>query len=342
MEEKYLSSEDFAKVEGFFNKVMQLVRYNRTKDEAIERVGKEIQKYREGFTLSAFKALAMSIITYRENCKKELDDLTKYEYTAESLKKNFDFLIDDLKDILLENGVDFDDEGYIYNGQNVMAPIEFGVKKCECEQAECEKECECADGEACECAQEKSCDCEEKCECEQAECENACEAECEKTLDCVLEDYIKQITDILADNAKLEEMVNGMLKDASVIDSENKKLVIYPVFHALGLLKDKLDADMQKFPQAEENAKEEYAIILTAVIDKLLEILELLGVNVESENAETDKIVTGFHKLLKTVATDNPEDDRKIANVLSDAYTLEGKVIYPQKVEVYKYIKKDN
>ncbi len=330
MEENKIQPSDIAKIEQYFEKAIQLVRYNKTKDDIIEKTGKDIQRYRDGFALSAFKPLAVSVITYRENCKKELADLAKYEYTADALKKNFNYLIDDLQDVLLDNGADFSDNGFTYCGRDIMQPIDFGTVKKEepaCEsQEQCEDACECESAESCECADEQT--------------ENAEEQVAEINIEELLEKYQTQLLEALADNAKLESYVKNSVDKAREIDAENKRILIYPVFYQLGLIKETLDSGIASFPKSEETFKQEYAEILTKLDEKLLFVLELLGVNVEAEHAESDKIVAGFHKLIKTVPTEIEEDDRKIASILSDAYTFDGKVIYPQKVEVFKYIKK--
>lgn len=323
-------SEEFLKVKEYFEKAIQLVRYNKTKDDIIEKTGKDIQKYREGFSLSAFKSLAVAIINYRENCKKELSDLSVYEYDAEKLKKNYDLIADDLKDLLLDNGAEEQDGKFFYMNKDVLAPIEIGEKKacdCQCEKPCQETPCECQEGEEktpCECA----------CEEQAPECERQ-----EKSLTEVLEEYQNQLIKTLEDNAKLEAFVKSAFDNARKIDEENKYITVYPVMHKLAKLSLELEENVKKFPETED-FKAEYANVLTCVIDKTTLILEILGVTIDAENPETDKMVTGYHRLVKVVPTEVEADDRKIAKTLSDAYTFDGKVVYPQKVEVFKFVKK--
>lgn len=329
MVNKMISEEELIKIRGYFDKVIQLVRYNKTKDDIIERTGKDIQRYRDGFALSVFKPLAISIINYRENCKKELADLEKYEYDEAKLKKNFNYLIDDLQDVLLENGIDEVENGYEYCGRNIMQPISFGEDTEDERTAEAAPEAQNAQVvqiEASEVVTEAS----------KAEQE---EAEKEYDLAATLEAYQQQIVDTLADNSKIEALLKQSFDGARKRDDENKRIFVYPIFYRLASLKYELSGKIENFPLEGVGAKAEYAAVLAGVVADMAEILQLMGVTVEIAHSETDKIVSGFHQLIKVVPTEIADDDRKIARAITDAYSMDGKIIYPQKVEVYKFKK---
>ncbi len=323
MDTTTISAEELAKIKEYFERAVQLVRYNKGKDDVIEKTGKDIQHYRDGFVLWAFKPVALSLISYREACKKELEELDKYEYDVEKLKKNFNFLVDDAQDLLLENGVEETEGGYSYCGMDILAPLALGERKPLVAVEEKTEEVV-EDAPATETVEEVA----------ETPVEEPTVFDLEKTL----AEYQQQLLAAIAENTKIDEYIKASFDGAREIDANNKRIVIYPIFHNLAVMKNNLAEQLQSFPQTED-AKGEYANVLANVIDTVCGILEKMGVRVDSEHSESDKIVSGFHQLLKVVPTEVEEDDRKIARKITDAYTLDGKVIYPQKVEVFKFKK---
>lgn len=315
--------ENIELLNAWYEKVKQLVRYNKAKDEIIEKTGKDIQRYREGFVSQAFKPLAVSLIDFREAAKKEMESLEKYEFTADKLKKNYDLLIDDLGEVLSQNGVEQTDDGvWTYDGCDMSAPISLGeAEAAEAEVAATETEMTEAEAEAAEA---------------EATEENGEESK-EETFAEKLDRYYAELTQILRENAVLEGIVSSAFSRAREIDARNKKLFIYPVIRKVVSIQEKLSETYRAFPASEENAKEEYAAVLGGVVADAEEALSLMGVTIVGN--PNDTFDSAFHSLLKTIVTDREEEDRKIAAVRSDAYELDGKIIYRQKVEVFKYKK---
>ncbi len=367
MEDSTMQTEELVKVKEYFDKIMQFVRYSKTKDEIIEKTGKDIQRYRDGFALSAYKPLANAVILLREACKKELDDLDKYEYDVAKLKKNFDFLVDDVQDLILENGVEETEKGYAYCGKDLFAPLSFGEERKaepveqapaveEATEASVEEAVEAAEAPAQETAPETQGGELEKILTEYKEqlrlateqiaalTANVTGAPVQPAQPAIdwektLAEYQEQIVAEIAKSDGIDKEFKKSFDNARIIDTENKLILILPVLKKLAHLKGKLAENLEKFPVEEENCKEEYKEILSSAIQTLCDVLEIMGVKVETQHPENDTLTAGFHQLMKAIPTEVEEDDRKIARIITDAYTLEGKVIYPQKVEVYKFKK---
>lgn len=305
-----------ARIEQYFEKVRQLVRYTKTKDETIEKLGNEIQHYRDGFIAWAFKPFAMSVINFRESCKKEMEEVDKFDLPVEKIKRNISFLVDEIEDLLLANGCDEDDGKYFYNGKEIVAPVSFGE----------EFACDTAPVAEQKPAQETT---EETVE---ETIENT--PVVEMTWEERIEKYHAELSAILADNSVLEKMVQKGLFAWGKKDTENKWLYIRHALYLLVNLKEATAKKEEALPDDLENLKKEYVEILQGVSDSVALVLDAIGVTILQPE---DTFDTKYHRLIKAVPTGNPELDRKINRVMSDAYELDGKVIYQQKVEVLTY-----
>lgn len=300
---------DFELVEEYLNKIKQLIRYTKSKDDIIAQLSKDLQHYRDGFTAWAFKPFILALIDFRESCKKDINSLSRYTFDFEKVKKNINYLLEDLMELLFQNGVEEKDGEFYYNGHNITLPLSFDTEKItNITKNSVFSTVEDEAAVALDCAEVQS-------------------------FEELLEAYHKEFVEILKDNSVLEESYLMLLKASAKVDVNNKMLLIFPVLKHLLELKGIIASKFQALPDADDLAKECYGTILSCVVTEIEKVLELMGCSV----LVTDDVFnTTQHRLLKAVDTDDQSLDRAICTKLTDAYTLEGKVIFLQKVEVYK------
>ncbi len=326
-EEKNVTGENVEArlLEEYFNKIKQLLRYTKSKDDIIAQLGKDLQHYRDGFTAWAFKPFALAVIAFREDLKKDLANTAKYDYDAEKVKKNLGYLLEDFTEMMLQNGVSEEDGGWVYNGHSLSEPLTYG-------QSEKEEPAEVADGEV---AVTDSAPGEAAAE-EEPAAESGEQAEAPApTLEELLGRYHAEIMEELKNNETLDAACLALAKASGSIDADNKLLYIYPVLKKMEGLKEYVGGKLGSV-DGEGDAKQLYAEILTHAVNELEAALSLMGCDVLVTD---DEFNTSQHRLLKAVETDDPALDRKIAAKLTDAYVFEGKVIFLQKTEVYKFKK---
>lgn len=321
MEEKFIDGQtsEIKTILDYLNRIKQLLRYTKGKDDIIAQLGKDLQHYRDGFTVWAFKPFILAVIDFRESCKKDVQSLSKYSYDVEKIKKNLGYLSDDLTELLIQNGIEEKDSEYYYNGHNIAMPLEFNSEETRADMLLCNLEGEettipdTANGE-----------------------ETAHAEENQKTLAEILEEYQNEFVSLLNNNNALEASYLSLVKSSAKVDANNKLLFIYPVLKRLIQLKTDIGVKLENLSENDDEAKYNYEILLKYIVAELESMLGLLGCTV----LVTDDVFnTTQHRLLKSVATDDETLDRSICTKLTDAYTFEEKVIFPQKVEVYKFKK---
>lgn len=299
-------------VEEYLNKLKQLLRYTKGKDDIIAQSGKDLQHYRDGFTIWAFKPFVLALIDFRESCKKDLVTLSKYNFDHEKIKKNINYLLEDFTELLLQNGLAEEGGEFFYNGHNIALPLSFDYD----EENEITKETARFAPAVVEEEAAVASDCVE-----------------EPSLEQLLETYHNEFMAALKDNSVLEESYLAMLKATAKVDVNNKMLYIYPVLKRLLKLKGAITSKSNDLPDDDDLAKACYSAILSDMVAETEKVLEFMGCSV----LVTDDVFnTAQHRLLKAVETEEQSLDRVICTKLTDAYTLEEKVIFLQKVEVYK------
>lgn len=313
------ANPEIEKITEQLNKIKQLLVYTKGKDDIIAQLGKELQHYRDGFTAWAFKPLVLALIDFRESCKKDIAALSKYDFDVDRIKKNVTYLLEDLNELLLQNGLDEKDGEYFYNGQNIACPISLGEKAEEevtqqADSAEAEVEASPEGGEVAVSADKQE----------------------EQTLAEVLENYYEEFVALLKDNSALEAAYASAMQHSAKADANNKLVYVYPVFKRLTELKNELGVKFGELPEDKEMAKGSYREILDLTVGGIADTLEVMGCSI----LVTDDVFnTAQHRLLKVVTTEDESLDRAICTKLTDAYAFEGKVIFLQKVEVYKFKK---
>ena len=86
-----ISSEDADKlvgaIDGHFNALRNLLKYNKDKDANVTKLTKELETYRDGIEESLIKSLAMFLIGVREDWKKSIKQFKERGLTVEEAKK---------------------------------------------------------------------------------------------------------------------------------------------------------------------------------------------------------------------------------------------------------------
>ncbi len=140
-----------------------------------------------------------------------------------------------------------------------------------------------------------------------------------------LKDSENAIRLALQDRVVVDKTVQEYIALAARTDAEHYFALAAPVARQIYGLFDYISK------KAEQTG---YIEILETVSKEIGDILTAAGVEIETSDSVFD---TKKHKILKTVPTDDEKLDRTIANIYTDCYTFDGKVIYQSKADVYKF-----
>jgi len=294
-----------------YTEIASLLRYNKTKDESIQRLGAEIQKYREGFAFSALKPFINALISLREDCRKSMRDAKQFAPDNEKIKKYINFLVSDFEEMLSNVGLERNGNSISLNGKPLSgltqpktppeAPLSDEQKDTEPSQISLGAE------------QIKSIS-------DLIECLNKSEA---------------AIRLALQDKAASDKTIQEYIALAARTDAEHYLALAAPVSRQIYALYDKISAKSKSAGGYSDKALIQFYIEILKDIGKGIEIiLTNAGVTIEIIKGVFD---TQKHKLVKAISTNNEKLDRFIAKTYTDCYSYDGKVIYQSKVDVYKY-----
>lgn len=111
-----------------------------------------------------------------------------------------------------------------------------------------------------------------------------------------------------------------------------------PLFKDLILLFDGVRRTMRSYQESEEApTKEEIAQSLTHLQDEILEMLYRRDIEQIEDYPEVLDI--DFQKPVQRIETDDPSEDRKIAQVVREGFRMNGLVLRPQEVVVKRCTK---
>ncbi|MGM9968965.1 MAG: hypothetical protein ACI35S_01045 [Anaeroplasma sp.] len=321
-----LSIEELKEIiKGYFNGLISQIRIAKTKDEMIEKLRKELQKYREGFAYSLVKNIGLELISFVEDAKRTVADIEKYATNEEKVKKYLDYIIGDLEEIIDNIGLSIADDDLMIDEKKVTDLVPFKYQSNESleevsnEDAQDEKE---TDNK--EIASEKGMD-------------------EDKTLDIVsmllnlFEENKVEVEKILRENEVLDKNLAEFEKIASTIDKNYADYYMLPNYKRMDLFYKKLKTNISEkiSTLTADNMKESYLEVLDFVINNVEEILLFFGI--KTIKLISDDFEKTVDKILKVIPTPIQDLDKKIAKRYSDCYEFEGKVIYPSKVDVYKF-----
>ncbi len=311
-EEKPIVSFDEYKelTNAHFQNLRSLIKYTKTKDETIFKMNGELQKYREGYCTKAFKSIATLIISYREDCRKALEDLEKYDNDVQKVQKYIYFLVDDYNELLSNAGIENDGEVWRFNGKALSFNGRRYVKFPSAFQDAPEL------------------------------VENEVQLDAEG-----LKEYLKafeqNVKALLANNEMLDKNVNEYLKLSLAIENDVILTGFYPALKKMISVADKIAelAEATAKSVTEENKNDKYALCLNYLIDSLEDVLLIGGVSIYT--TVDDVFDTRKNRLVKAIVTTDKSLDRIIAKQYTECYMMNDAVIYPAKVDVYKYQEKN-
>lgn len=292
-----------------FQKLRDLIKYTKTKDETIQKLSNELQKYREDYCAKIFKSIAILIISFREDCRKSLSDLDLFDLTFEKAKKFLSFLDDDFEELLSNAGCEEDDDSWHFNGKplatdtasTINFPELFVVDEVN----------------------------------DKVDDDNNAVIEGNNVKE-YLDDAETKIRLILANNERLDKCLKDYCSLAFAIENDVVVLCVYPPVRKLVSLYSKAKQKIEGYLSElnEDNMVDSYSEMLTFLISQLEDVLLSGGVRIDTT---TDNLFdTRKNRLVRAVITNDSALDRKIVRQYTECYTMNGVVIYPAKVDVYK------
>ena len=304
-----------AATQAHLQNLRALIKYTKTKDESIYKLSNELQKYREDYCAKTFKPIGMAIISFREDCRKSISDIEKYQYNAEKVSKYLDFLADDYFEMLSNVGIEEGDEGWLFNGSLIK-------------QVEIESTPTFVD----------------------AFNETIVEDETEDELTPKIQNaadllaYLNFVEDevktILAKNEALDKCLKAYIQFSFNVEKDLVKILVLPSVRKLVTIGEKLrkTVDDLRSDLTDDDCNRKYQQCLSDLVNSLEDVLLSGGVTIDAD--VRDDFDPKRDRLLKTVMTDNEDLDRKIALAHTECYVMNEKVIYPSKVDVYKFAPK--
>ena len=292
-------------IDKHFSTIEGLIRYSKAKDANVLTLSKQLQEYREGFTKSIYKRIALELIAFREECRKSQKNLADEVSSKDTAFKYLGFLCDDFYDLMQNIGLSQKGDEYFYNGKpltgEALTPVE--IKEPEDIQ------------------------------------------EVQRSGETVndfngLVEYLKSAENVivatLKNNSILDSLMADYIKLASVYEQGLYQVVLYPTMRKIISLYQMLTqkANQDKESITDEDANVIYASSLELLVDSLEEILFLLDVSIDKNIQDTYDAKT--NRILKTIFTDDTSLNGKIASRYTDCYVMDERVIYPAKVDVYR------
>lgn len=289
-------------IDDHFNKVKGLVRYTKEKDANVLALSKQMQVYRDGFETSLLKRVALEIIEYRENCRKSLRNIAASELNAQESQKYIGYLKLDFEDMLENLGIKCTGDIVLYNGKNIESSLEKLSFK-------------------------------DVPQLEDVELENPEIVDMNSLIE-----YLKSCQDALSkmiqDNTILDSVIRDYIAVSAVYEQGLYQVVLYPVIRAITKIYRTLSHRVDSLEITDANAAETYSAQLSLLIEEVEKVLELCNVQIDSYVSDTYD--SKKHRILKMIDTDNPELNGQVICRYTDCYTMDDKVIYLSKVDVYK------
>jgi molecular chaperone GrpE (heat shock protein) len=310
-----VSEAEWAAVKALLDKryteIASLLRYNKTKDESIQRLSAELQKYRDGFAFSALKPFINALIALREDCRKSIRDANQFALDDEKTKKYIEYQISDFEEMLANIGLERNNNLISINGKPLSGLTQPKVLPAELSTDEQNDD---DFSQALICAGQI------------------------KNMSDLIEYLNKSESAIrlaLQDRAAVDKTIQEYIAITARTDAEHYFALAAPVSRQLYVLYDSISAKSQPVSGHSGDAHIKlYNAILKEVVSGLEVILTNAGVKIETLDGVFD---TQKHKLLKTIPTCDENLDRVIANTYTDCYTYDGKVVSQSKVDVYKF-----
>ena len=291
-------------IDKHFSSIAGLLRYSKTKDANVLALSKQLQDYRDGFTKSLYKRIALELISFREDCRKSQNSLQAESVSSETAIKYSSFLCDDFYDLMQNIGISQEGDEFFYNGKPLN--VEKSSASNDMPQEE--------------------------------PVSDVIIPAIEDLHDLAgyLQSVENAIVSVLQNNAILDSVVSNLIKMSTAYETGLYQVVLYPTIRRMIELyksstkKDENDKEVIN----DENASALYKENLDSFIESIADILFLLDVTIKVDLQDTYD--ARFNRIIKYVETENEELNGKIAHTYTDCYVMDEKVIYPAKVDVYK------
>ena len=311
-----ISEAEWAEIKALLDKryaeIATLLRYNKTKEESIQRLSKEVEKYREGFAFSALKPFINALIALREDCRKSIRDAQQFALDDDKAKKYIEYLVSDFEEMFANIGLERNGDTISINGKSLSEltqPKVLPAQPLASEQNDDDAS------------------------------QPLIRAEAIKSTSELIE-YLSKSEDAirlaLQDRAVLDKTIQEYIALAGRTDAQHYCALVAPVSRQVYALYDSIAG---KSKPAGEYSGGALVKLYNAVLGEVVEKTEaiLAGAGVQTETLDGGVFDTQKHKLLKTIPADSEQLDRTIANTYTDCYTCDGKVVYQSKVDVYKF-----
>ena len=310
-----LSPEDMQMLKNafksYYDSIVRVVKATKQKDENVAKMTKELQKYRDGYSKSLLKPVCVSLISLVEDTRKTYRELDDYAKDKEGVTKYMQYALADIENMLSLYDIAYADGAFTVKGLPLheAGKLTFPeMPETALPESPADEEIAYGDGPA--------------------------------TLSTILE-YLKigqeKVEKIAKDNTMLDECVKLNAAAAATVDKNYAEVILMPMYREMAALylgattlSEKLCAMIN-----DDNFKAVYAELLSYIIEKAGDLLTYAGVSVIEDLSDEFDLKTC--KILKVVATDNPELDKKIAQRHTNCYEFDGAVLYPAKVNVYKH-----
>ncbi|MBR3894580.1 MAG: hypothetical protein IKJ35_05475 [Clostridia bacterium] len=293
---------------AYYDALLRLIKNTKDKDVTISKITRELQKYREGFAKSLKKPIALSLLSFLEDNKKTLRELEDYAKDRDNVLKYLDYLLSDLESVLELYDIRCEEDGSFTIKLSPVKDAEVvAIPEVELVELPEPEGVEYADGNA--------------------------------TADTLLE-YLKQgqarVETLIQNNAALDANLTAYTAVASLVDRTNADAVLMPIYRKLVALYKGVARTIEEVKEliTDENFAQVYRDVLEFTVESCSDLLTFMDVTVLDElNDEFDSKTC---KILKVLPTEDAALDKKIAARHTSAYLLEGALIYPAKVSVYK------
>lgn len=302
-------NELIAKIDAHFLNVRNLLKFNKDKDENINKLTTELQGYRDGIGSKLFKSIALNLIGFREDCKKSVREFKDRGLSVDESKKYLEYLVYDFEDLLANLNIAVKGEEVYYNNKSVSAGFDGKITACNIDEYILPETPELTSND-------------------------------ERGVVQYLVDIENYIIEVLKSNSNLDKLLKVYIENSALYEQGIHQVVLYPVINRIGRLYNELKADVEQYIQSlnGDNTTDSFVACSEKSIEKIDSILTNCSVTIES--FVSDRYDPQKHRLLKVIYSENQDENGKIANIYSDCYLMDGRVIYPQKVDVIKYKEK--
>lgn len=311
--------------------ILRAVKVTKNKDAANALLSREIQGYREGFAFKLVRPLCTALIGYREDCRKTLSDVEDFAKDGDTVIRYLEFLRSDYEELLSNQGLErTEDGGFELNGENLDDLPRREEKPEEEQEAAPAADAPAENAPAADAAEPAA---------EEVAAEEAAQEAKSPTFETLLatvREGLAAVEKALHEIDEKDEAALAAARKSEAIDRYYADAVRLPLFRRMATLYDQM---VEKIAEVSETAADApadaYADVLELLVDESEEILRAAGVEILSEIGDEYDIKSS--KILRVVPTDDPEKDRRVAKRHTDCYRYEEKILYPAKVDVYKY-----